>query len=126
MTALTINFTDSEALKNATVQALTGVLSPELKESLIKNAVEAMLVTPPKRNHYDVATPKSPLQDAFEQAIFTFSRELAGEMVRADPAMQQKLREAMHVAADKLFTGEAQYLLGEALADAFAKMLKPE
>lgn len=122
--AITVNFTDSEALKNATVQALVGALSPELKEELIRKGVESLMLTPPARQGYGYSEPKSPLQEVFETAIRQFARDLAIDMVKGDANLQVKLKEALHGAAEKMFA--AQYNLADILGEAFTTALKKD
>lgn len=124
MSAITINFADAETLKEATVQALTGSLSPEAKTELIRKGIETLLTTPPKRDGYSFSTPKAPIQELFEQAIFQFTSETAVEMVRTDADLRDKLQAALRTAAEKVLVEHSNF--ADALANAFAASLRKD
>lgn len=114
----TLNLTlDPESLREATSQAILGVLTPEMKASLIRQAIDAIIK--PVTNSYGSTARKSSLEEAFEIAVNRIVREVAEEMVQQDESLRSKIRELLASTAEIMFTNYDQTKLVERMAEAF-------
>lgn len=118
MSNLTLQL-DGDALREATVQAMLGVLTPEVKAKMLESAVQAILK--PSTNSWDKN--KSPLELAFERAVEQVAREEAARMVAEDPAMRERVKELMRTTADKVLGADVQKL-ADRMADAFVSSIR--
>ena len=110
---------DDDALREATVQAMIGVLTPEAKAKLMENAIVALLA--PSRNSWDKN--KSPIELAFDQAIIDIAREEAKQIVENDVEIRTKINTLMRSTADKILNTD-QEKLATRMADAFVESIK--
>lgn len=122
MANLTIQL-DEGAIREATVQALVGHLTPEAKTKLIEGAIQSILT----RDRGAYGTDLSPLERAFRSAVQDQVHKIAQEMVTADPALTGKLRELMADAMARMLTytdEEARTVFVAKMADAFVNSLQ--
>lgn len=88
MSNLTLQL-DGDALREATVQAMLGVLTPEVKAKMLESAVQAILK--PSTNSWD--NKKSPLELAFERAVEQVANTEAKRMIEEDGTMRERVKE---------------------------------
>lgn len=118
MSNLTLQL-DGDALREATVQAMLGVLTPEVKAKMLENAVQAILK--PSTNSWEKN--KSPLELAFERAVDRLANEEATRMVAEDPVMRERVKELMRTTADKVLGADMEKL-AQRMADAFVSSMR--
>ena len=118
MSSLTLQL-DGDALREATVQAMLGVLTPEVKSQMLEKAIQAMLK--PSTNSWEKN--KSPIEIAFEQAVDKVAREEAIRIVSEDPVLCDRIRELMRSTADKVLNAD-QEKLAQRMADSFVSSLR--
>lgn len=112
---------DGDALREATVQAMLGVLTPEAKAKLMENAIMALLT--PSTNSWDKK--KSPIELAFDQAIVDIARKEAKQLVENDAEIRTKINSLMRSTADKILNTD-QEKLAIRMADAFVDSIKQD
>jgi agmatine/peptidylarginine deiminase len=112
---------DGDALRDATVQAITGTLTPEVREKILKNAIEALLKpsTDSWRNN------KSPIEEAFERAVVEIAHKEAVRIVAEDEGIRKRMTELLRITADKLLNMDINKM-ADRMADAFVTFLRKE
>lgn len=118
MAQVTLNL-DVEALREATVQAMLGVLSPEMKAKVLENAVQALLA--PSTNSYD--RKKSPIELAFERAVEQIANVEAKRLVEEDQELRLRMKALLRTTADKVLNTDADKL-ADRMATAFAASMR--
>ncbi len=73
---MNLNLND-EQLQSVLATAVMSLISPENRESLIKEAVASLLKVPEKQLYGN--TPKAPLQEAFGHATYQVALKIAAE-----------------------------------------------
>lgn len=119
-TSLTVSL-DPVALREATTQAIMGVLTPEIRERLIRESISALLA--PSTNSWDRGA--SPLQEAFNRAVTNVANQMAREWIEADETIKAKIRTLMTEAAQKMLSVDTDKL-AERMADAFVHSLRSD
>ncbi len=120
MSNLTIQL-DTNALRDATVQAMLGVLTPEVKDKIMENAVRSILT--PSTNSWDRG--RSVLERAFEEAVQQIARNEAKRIVEEDSVLQLRLRELLRNTADRILNTDLDRLAVR-LSDAFVSSMRRE
>lgn len=110
---------DPVALREATAQAIMGILTPEVREKMLRDAISQLLT--PSTNSWD--NKKSPLETAFAQAVTQVAREFANDLVKTDPEIATKMKELMRQTADKVLSVDADKL-AQGMADGLIDALK--
>lgn len=118
MSNLTIDL-DGEALREATMQAMLGVLTPEVKAKLLESAVQAILK--PSTDSWNKK--KSPLELAFERAVEQVAGVEAKRMIEEDGEMRERIKELLRTTADKVLNADTDKL-AQRMADAFADSMR--
>ena len=119
MSTLTVNL-DPVAIREATSQAIMGLLTPELREKLIRDSIANLLN--PSQNSWDRG--KTPLQSAFNSAVEVVAQKIAAEYVAGNAEVVAKIRELMTAAMSKLVSVDAEKLtekMGNAIAEAISR-----
>lgn len=114
---------DEAAIREATVQALAGKLTPEAQAKMIEAGIRNVLT--PDTSGY--GSRRTPLEDAFRDAVTMRAREIAREVVVQDEALQAKLRELMADTIARMLTysdEQARTAFVSRLADAFVSTLR--
>lgn len=114
---------DEAAIREATVQALLGKLTPEFQAQLIQGAIQSILVK--DRGSYGDSL--SPIERAFRDAVYTQANRIARETVEQDAALQTKLRELMADTMARMLThGDeaARTAFVDRMAQAFVNTLR--
>ena len=113
---------DEGSIREATVQALVGHLTPEAKTKLIEGAIQAILTK--DRGAY--STDLTPIENAFRSAVRDQAFKIARDVVAADPTLDAKLRELMADTMARMLTytdEEARTAFVAKMADAFVGSL---
>lgn len=100
---MTTNFTiqlDEPALREATMQAVMGLLTPEHREKILKEAIGSILTV--DTGTYGNKT--SALQRAFNSAVETLAYQCARDVVANDLALKETLDELMRNAFEKILS----------------------
>lgn len=120
MTGLTIDL-DPIALREATSQAIMGVLTPEVRERVLCQAISVLLT--PSTDIWDKK--KSPMELAFERAVSVITHDLAREYIKNDPEIMKQLGELLHKTAEKIVSMDVDKM-AERMADAFVSSMRRE
>lgn len=118
MSTVTLNL-DGEALREATVQAIMGVLTPEVKAKMLENAVQAILN--PSTDSWNKN--KSPLELAFERAVEQVAHTEAKRMIEEDGVIRKRVKDLLRSTADKVLGADPDKL-AQRMADAFASSMR--
>lgn len=118
MSNLTLQL-DGDSLREATVQAMLGVLSEDVKAKMLENAIQAILK--PSTNSWDKK--KSPLELAFERAIDQVAHAEAKKMIEEDTSLREKIKDLLRSTADKVINTDHDKL-AERMADAFVSSMR--
>lgn len=80
---------DADAVKELASAAIFKSLSQESRDNAIQQAIQ-YLMTPEKNQNYSGVT-KTPLQAAFEQAIYAAARNVIADKIENDPAINASI-----------------------------------
>ena len=120
MTQVTLQL-DGDALREATVQAMLGVLTPEVKAQVLERAIGELLK--PSTNSWDKH--KSAIERAFEQAVERVATQEALRMVTEDASIQARVQELLRTTADKVLGADTEKL-AQRMADAFVNSMRKD
>lgn len=98
-------------------------LTQEARERLLSDAV-THLVTPRKQDYGVRGNGKSPLQEQFEQALFTASHKIAVEVIESDPRFKAAVRDSVISFIDGLHENSWDTQLTEAAVRAIVDQLR--
>lgn len=115
---------DDAALREATAQAMVGVLTPETRAKILESAIQSLLA-PVKTGYGYGQREMSPIQAAFENAVRDLAFAEARRMVNEDPTLKERMTALLRASADKLLASD-QHKMANSIADAFARALKAE
>lgn len=118
MTAITINL-DPVALREATTQSIMGMLTPEVRAKIISDAISALLN--PSTNSWDKG--RSPIQQAFDNAVARVAHEVAHEHVKNDPTIKSRLEFLVKETATNVLRMDAAKM-AENMASAFVESMR--
>ena len=118
MSSLTLQF-DVESLREATAQAMLGVLTAEVKEKILEQAVRELLK--PSTDGWNKN--KSPLEIAFNKALEQLAQNEAKRMIKSDAEIRDRVQSLMRTTADKVL-GADQEKLAQRMADAFVSSMR--
>lgn len=108
---------DDTAMKSVVAKAILDSLTPEVKATLITNAI-ASVISEKVSTSYNAPTV---LQYAFNQAVRNVAEQVARDMLADDQVLKEKLKTLMLEAWEKLAGGEAYTKLIENVSSAMAK-----
>lgn len=91
---------DPVQMREATSQAIMGILTPEVKTELIRKAIGELLA--PTDNSYYGSRKVSPLEKAFYDAVQVVAKEVCKEVVAADLTIRERLRVLAQETATKV------------------------
>jgi hypothetical protein len=90
MASLTL---DPESIQSIASAAIFDSLSAEARENVVKQAIQHLLTPEKDRNHYNYG--KTPLQRAFDQAIYSAAQKAVDDAVKNDPAVKARIDELL-------------------------------
>ena len=120
MTQVTLQL-DGDALREATVQAMLGVLTPEVKAQVLERAIGELLK--PSTNAWDKN--KSAIERAFEEGVQRVATKEALRMVQEDGAIQAKVQELLRKTADRVLGADSDKL-AQRMAEAFVNSMRKD
>lgn len=120
MSSLTIQL-DPVALREATSQAIMGMLTPELRAAMIERSISNLLSA--STDSWDKG--KTPLQKAFNEAVEQVARDLAKKAIATDTKLVTRVNDLLHQSIDKMLKTDPEKLT-ERMADAFIASLRSE
>ena len=112
---------DPVALREATGQAIMGILTPELRAQILQQAISALLA--PSTNSWERG--KSPIEQAFENAVGRAAHEAAFEYVKTDAVLMDRIKALLQQTADKVLAADPEKMAGR-MADAFVSSMRRE
>lgn len=118
MSSLTINL-DPVAMREATTQAIMGILTPDVRERILQDAIYAVLK--PSTDSWDRGI--SPIQRAFNEAVSSLAYDMAKEHVKNDPSISVKLKLLVEETANRIL-GQDVDKLSEKMADSFVRSIE--
>jgi hypothetical protein len=98
---------DSSAMQTIVAAAIMQQVGPDKRDEIMTAAVKFLLTPPPKSGGYYGPDPKSPLQQAFENAAEVCARRIMHEEM-AKPEYAEKVREVVQAAMARAFEGDAR------------------
>ena len=110
---------EGDALREATMQAITGVLTPEMQAQMIQSAVEALL-SPVQTFHS--SRRETPIELAFREAVDMAVRKEAREMVENSAELRGHIAELLRLSIDKVIERDPDVIAGK-IADAFLSQM---
>jgi hypothetical protein len=118
MSKITLDL-DADALREATVQAMLGVLTPEVREKVLEQAIRALMV--PSSNSWEKG--KSPIEVAFERAVDDLAVKEAQRLVAEDSVLAERIRALLRQTADKVLDSDPEKLASK-MANAFVDSMR--
>jgi len=102
-------------------------MTKEDRDNLIQKAIADLIKVVPESTPYG-RTPKTKLQDAFDQAVFHTTREMAKDIIAEDPSIRERIKGVFMHAIDKALTpGSPTYdKLIEGMSDKVTQFLQGE
>ena len=109
----------NEPLNALVLEAMLSALDRDKRDELIRKALEA-LITPPDSRGYGIKA-KSPLQEAFDQAVYDTARVIVKDMLATDEIRGQ-VRTLVAAAVGRMTLDTD--LLSERLANAITEAIR--
>lgn len=114
-------------MQDIVAQAIFKTLDENARATIIQDAITHLITKPTKKDYYG-PEPKSPLQQAFHNAVSFAANKLIREQIEADSAIKEKILALFAEAMTKAFeTDRAQVVerlsskISNAIGEAFAK-----
>lgn len=108
---------DPAAMQALVTKALFEGMTQEQKDSLITQALTALMTSSVRKNHWD-PQPLSPLQEAFNNAASVIARQVAIRRLETDEQFKASVEQLFTDLGKKLFASEFREKLIERLANA--------
>ena len=118
MSVLTIKL-DPVALREATAQAIMVTLTSDIRRDILDQSIRALLT--PSTDSWRKG--KSPIQEAFDQAVMQIAHEEAKRIVSEDATIAAKIKDLLRETADKVISCDTEQL-SQRMADAFVSSLR--
>lgn len=113
--------TQSTMMRGLVAEAMMKALSTEAREQLVSQAIEHVLMRPPK-NNYGKETGPSPLEQAYQRAMLEEVQAFVKDHLATNPEIQAKLREAIMEALARLTVDKEEFTKG--LCELLVKSLR--
>ena len=110
---------DGDAIRDATTQAILGILPEETKAKILEQAVIALLT--PSTDSW--AKKKSPIELAFETAVERIAREEAVKLVAGDETIRTRLNDLLRKVADQILSVDIDKMT-QRMADSFVNSMR--
>ena len=110
---------DNDALREATVQAMLGTLTQDVKNKILERAIQNLLA--PGTDSW--TRKQSPLEIAFNDAIVQLARTETKRMLEEDNTIRERIKELIRITSDKIFCADMDKL-AERMADAFVSSMR--
>lgn len=112
---------DPEAVQSIASAAIFEHLGQEARDSIVKQAVEHLLT--PEKSRTGYGTGKTPIQNAFDQAITTVAYKVVKEQIENDPDVQERILEILGPLLVSATEAEAKEGFDAMLADRLGSAL---
>jgi len=110
---------DNDALREATVQAMLGTLTQDVKNKILERAIQNLLA--PGTDSW--MRKQSPLEIEFNDAIVQLARTETKRMLEEDNTIRERIKELIRITSDKIFCADMDKL-AERMADAFVSSMR--
>jgi uncharacterized membrane-anchored protein YjiN (DUF445 family) len=115
---------NDDAMKSLVAKAIMDSLTQENREKLITDAITQTLTKPEGGNSY--APKRSPLQQAFDNAVETEARKYAAQVVSEDETFKARIRQLFADVADKLFSDAMRGEIVDGIAGTVSRALNKD
>jgi hypothetical protein len=115
---------DAEAVAGIASAAIFDAMSADMRESVIKQAVQYLLT--PEENRGRFGPGKTPLQNAFDQAIQQVAYKVVKERIEEDPVISEHIQSLIHPLMTQALNAEAvdyETTLADAIGSAMGSWL---
>jgi hypothetical protein len=96
----------NDVMQQMVAKAIFETMTPEQREALVSGAITHLLTKPPKDQRIGGPAPRSPLQEAFEMAVYKLAREMSIDMIANDEGVRTKVKGLFTDVMDKVFDNE--------------------
>lgn len=120
MTEITVQL-DNEALRDATAQAILGTLTPEIRDKILQNAVQALL----NKRGGTYGSGKSQLEEAFDAAVRVVAHQEAQRIVSEDAQIKERIAKLLRDTADKVLSADLEKM-SDRMAEAFIVSMRKD
>lgn len=120
MAALTVEL-DPVALREATSQAIMGILTPEVRERMLRQAIANLLA--PSTDSWN--RQKSPLELAFESATRQIAGDIVTEHLKGNADFLERLKNLARETADKVLGVDVNKMVDK-MAEAFIASMRKD
>jgi hypothetical protein len=110
---------DPVAVREATSQAIMGILTPEMRASIIDSAIRGLLT--PSTNSWERG--KSPIELAFQRAVEQVAGECVRDVVKNDKAIMDKIAELAKETAEQVLNADKDKMV-QRMTDAFVNSMR--
>lgn len=117
---------DEAQIKGLVAEGILSQLTEEGRQNLIKQAIEYLLTPPKSTDRYSTTTPKSPIQEAFENAATWVVRDVVKDIIEKDEAFKTTVNNMVTdtVAAAMDNDYDFQKLVSDAYSEALMNVWK--
>jgi hypothetical protein len=116
---------DADSMSVLVQKAILDSLTPEVKEKLVSDAIQTLIVPPKDSRPQFGMKAKSILEVAFERAVESTTNRLVMESIAGDPRVQAAIEELLHPLivrlCDKNYEG-----LPDAIGEAVGRWLRDQ
>lgn len=113
---------DGEAAASLASKAIFDSLDQATRDDVVKQALQ-YLMTPKKSDTWSSTPGKTPLQEAFDQAIWQVATKVVRDRVENDPEVTARVNELLGPLITKAIDGEAESGYKDALANEVGQAL---
>jgi hypothetical protein len=113
-----------DQMRSLVAGAVMQTLTSESRENLIKTAIMEHLLKPSgkRRNSWD-PPPQTPLQQAFNNAVYKVAQDVCEEMLKKDDTLKKQVESLYADACKQVFEGEGRQKLVYTLAGTISSAL---
>jgi len=108
---------DAAAMQDIVTKAIFDGLTEEKRAELVQGAIRSLLLAPAKTQSYG-RDPRSPMQEAFENAASIVAQQIARERLTADETFKAGVESMFKDVAAKLFADDVREKIVDKIADA--------
>lgn len=118
---------DPGSMQALVSKAIIDALTPEKREELLTNAIKGHLLAPQDNPRgFGSRSGRSPLQEAFDQAVWQVARDYANKHLAEDAAFRTQVEALFRDVAAKLFAEESRETLVSTIASTIREAMTKE